>query len=100
MSSLSEILSTSPLSKIVSRLTIISSSEIASAYPINVVSTSEITLAPPLLPFPLLVTLRRILYASLPKGVPSLGVLTRVFQDSINLSIEIDTSLGVVLLRS
>ena len=38
----------------VSKLTITSSSEIFSATPITIVSTKDITLAPPLLPFPLL----------------------------------------------
>jgi|GEM_PF-6430216 len=72
-------LSTSDLSKIVNKLTVISSSDIFSVKPINAVSIKVMTLAPPLFPFPLLETLSLILYASLPKGVPNLGVTKSLF---------------------
>jgi len=64
---------TSDLSYIESRLTDVSVSETRSAIAMTVEFTSEITLAPPLLPFPLLVIFNLILYALLPRGVPNVG---------------------------
>jgi len=78
-------LSTSDLSKIINKLTVVSSSDIFSVKPINAVSIKVLTLAPPLFPFPMLEILSLILYASLPNGVPSRGFTKISFLVLVNL---------------